>query len=63
MASADACMLCAKPFGVVAHKQNCRMCGKVFCGRCIKANVEVPQMLLKKVSVCSNCVKTLAQAP
>ncbi|KAG1805598.1 Dbl homology domain-containing protein, partial [Suillus variegatus] len=33
-AKTDACMRCARPFGLVRRRHHCRLCGKVVCAEC-----------------------------
>eukprot|EP00029_Vermamoeba_vermiformis_P007421 TRINITY_DN3210_c0_g1_i1.p1 TRINITY_DN3210_c0_g1~~TRINITY_DN3210_c0_g1_i1.p1 ORF type:complete len:553 (+),score=91.08 TRINITY_DN3210_c0_g1_i1:62-1720(+) len=51
------CAQCESKFGLVTRRHHCRNCGKVFCSKCCKDKMPLPQLGYNKpVLVCVGCV-------
>ncbi|PIK60424.1 putative ARM REPEAT PROTEIN INTERACTING WITH ABF2 [Apostichopus japonicus] len=51
------CPLCQQKFSQLRRKHHCRQCGQVFCSKCCKVNVPLPQLGLENPErVCDGCL-------
>lgn len=51
------CPLCQQKFSQLRRKHHCRQCGQVFCSKCCKTNVPLPQLGLENPErVCDGCL-------
>lgn len=50
------CAKCAAAFSLALRRHHCRKCGRVFCSKCSKHSLELPELRLKgKQRVCDWC--------
>jgi hypothetical protein len=54
------CRGCSQYFGMLARRHHCRMCGKIYCGRCCAHKQPLPELEYHKAErVCKICVGKL----
>jgi len=44
--SADKCLNCKKMFGIFLRKHHCRLCGYIFCYKCLQFSQKIPKEML-----------------
>lgn len=55
--SCRVCYECDSQFSIIIRKHHCRHCGRVFCAKCTRNTVPVPQTCEERVRVCNYCFK------
>jgi myosin I len=56
-----ACESCGKKFGMFNRKQHCRFCGHIFCNKCTKTKIDLPEEMGYDgpQKVCEPCIPTI----
>ncbi|ETN70199.1 FYVE zinc finger [Necator americanus] len=52
----EQCTACSAPFTVVRRRHHCRNCGRIFCNRCSRNSICIPELGYdRRVRVCNLC--------
>eukprot|EP00211_Chloroparvula_japonica_P020951 CAMPEP_0119132632 /NCGR_PEP_ID=MMETSP1310-20130426/11967_1 /TAXON_ID=464262 /ORGANISM="Genus nov. species nov., Strain RCC2339" /LENGTH=81 /DNA_ID=CAMNT_0007123275 /DNA_START=121 /DNA_END=362 /DNA_ORIENTATION=- len=58
------CEACNAGFSLFKRKHHCRMCGHIFCDKCLSTKMELPEEMgyLKPEKVCQKCIPVIQGA-